>query len=273
MENKTRVCENCGKAKKAKGVNYRSSLGKVLCNQCYKVLKLPVHPLPQKGEVKYDEFGKFICHICGRPFTSAGHHISGHHGMTIAEYKEKFGLNKKQPLTSLSYHKRVKERPQNQIDKNNNRLHSIGARDREKASEISRKKRLQARKDRYRNTFHETCYIGIEQENGMVDYVYCYSDGGPKEVGTILLDHYTNRMSVETLVSLGDFPKLKEDIKDIKPYFKGQERKSINIEKFMSDCEELEYNYKYVYTLKNEWMVRDKNNTFVLNFLIKEILD
>ena len=54
----------------------------------------------KKGKLHYDSEGKVICHICGRSFHSLDQHINMSHEITVAEYKEEFGLNKGTSLRS-----------------------------------------------------------------------------------------------------------------------------------------------------------------------------
>lgn len=45
----------------------------------------------------------YRCEICGQWYRGLGYHISKKHGITTAEYKEKFGLNKTTRLLSKEY--------------------------------------------------------------------------------------------------------------------------------------------------------------------------
>lgn len=270
MENKDiKKCSKCGSDDPKRRVVYKSKHGENLCMICYKFESIPKHPTPPRGTVKYDEFGKFICHICGGAFDSAGQHISQKHGMSPREYKEKFGLNKKQSLSSLSYLKHIQERVQNNPNQNKNLQRFKGHR---KGRDGANKK-----SDQYKLSFtlkfHESCYIGIEQEDGIVDYVYCYVDGMPQNAGKILLNNYTNRMILETLISKGDFPRLSEDIHEVKPYFPDQEKKSTTVERFLYDTDELENNYRYLFKADDEWVLKEKQSVFNLNYVVTELIE
>ena len=92
------VCSECGKI--IKGVPYGT-----LCQGCYHYFKNggTRNPLPLKGEIKKDERGYVICHICGRAYKRLGSHIKESHNMTIAEYKELFGLCRRSRTTEDNY--------------------------------------------------------------------------------------------------------------------------------------------------------------------------
>ena len=75
------------------------------CQGCYNYLKNggTINPLPHAGCIEYDAHGKVVCHICGRAYTRLGSHIKESHHMTIAEYKEIYGLCKRTKTTEKSY--------------------------------------------------------------------------------------------------------------------------------------------------------------------------
>lgn len=90
-------CSKCGKP------ITRSYSG--MCQGCYHYFRKggKIHPLPSAGRIEHDESGKVICHICGRSYTRLGSHIKESHGMTTAEYKERFGLCNKSKITEPDY--------------------------------------------------------------------------------------------------------------------------------------------------------------------------
>lgn len=67
------------------------------------------HELPQYGEVKYDEYGKPICHICGMAYDKLIEHTIRKHKLNSEEYRSKFGLMKETRLTSPKYSNKMKE--------------------------------------------------------------------------------------------------------------------------------------------------------------------
>lgn len=91
-------CKECGKT-----VTTRLVLG--MCQGCYNYFRKggQIHPLPLNGTIAYDNRGCVICHICGRAHKRLGSHIRESHNMTIAEYKEKFGLCNNTKTTEASY--------------------------------------------------------------------------------------------------------------------------------------------------------------------------
>lgn len=64
------------------------------CQGCYKYFLNggTINEIPNPGEIKYDDRGFVVCHICGRAFKRLGSHLRESHDMTIADYKEAFGL-------------------------------------------------------------------------------------------------------------------------------------------------------------------------------------
>ena len=92
------VCSQCGKT-----ITGRKYGG--LCQGCYKYFKSggKIHSIPEAGTIAYDDQGKVICHICGKSFVRLGSHVKENHNMTIAEYKERFGLCNSTRTTEKSY--------------------------------------------------------------------------------------------------------------------------------------------------------------------------
>lgn len=91
-------CSQCGKT-----ITGRKYGG--LCQGCYKYFKSggKIHSIPEAGTIAYDDQGKVICHICGKSFVRLGSHVKENHNMTIAEYKERFGLCNSTRTTEKSY--------------------------------------------------------------------------------------------------------------------------------------------------------------------------
>lgn len=90
------TCSKCGKED-------RSYAG--LCQACYNYYRKggTDNPLPKPGTIEYDYRGYVICHICGRAYKRLGSHIKESHGMSIAEYKEKFELCNNAKTTEANY--------------------------------------------------------------------------------------------------------------------------------------------------------------------------
>jgi hypothetical protein len=93
------TCKFCGKTQKGK--IYPGEL----CQGCYRYFCNggTVNSLPNLGEITHDSRGFVVCHICGRAYKRLGSHIKESHGMTIAEYKEKFGLCANSRTTERKY--------------------------------------------------------------------------------------------------------------------------------------------------------------------------
>lgn len=55
-------------------------------------------------------------------------------------------------------------------------------------------------------------YIGIQNEDGSVQCIYCHWDGYPSHNGRILNEHYQEEEKVRKLISLGDLSILAENV-------------------------------------------------------------
>lgn len=122
------------------------------CQGCYNYFRNggTVNPIPNAGEITQDERGFVICHICGRAYKRLGSHIKESHNLTIAEYKEMFGLCNNAKTTERSYSMKMRESayrncmPQRlQQAGFNTRIKSV-----EKALRLGKKSRLQECLDR-----------------------------------------------------------------------------------------------------------------------------
>lgn len=56
-------------------------------------------------------------------------------------------------------------------------------------------------------------HIGIQNEDGSLDVIYCHWDGYPSYNGAILLHHYQDPEKIRELIALGDLSSLAEAIK------------------------------------------------------------
>lgn len=84
-------CSECGSSNKVK---FFKEYDCCLCDCCFKTnLEHPVNDLPLPGEIKYDNQGRPICHICGRAYNKLMQHARYKHHLSAIEYKKMFGLN------------------------------------------------------------------------------------------------------------------------------------------------------------------------------------
>ena len=123
--------------------------------------------------------------------------------------------------------------------------------------------------------------IGIEDENGRIESIYCHWDGHPGTNGRTLAKHYTNIEKIKELIALGDISSLHENVgpadgvehsfdkpaegitvayhRDRGDNLRGPVLKH-SMESFTnSDYEE----YGYVFTKENEWKVVGFKKCFV----------
>lgn len=131
------ICPKCGKIADLK---YSG-----MCQGCYRYFRDggEIHPLPEHGTVQHDENGKVICHICGRSYSRLGSHVKESHGMTIADYKEAFGLCSRTRTTEETYSQIMRENAyKNGMDK---QLLETGKPTRIKKGETDKRKNKQVR--------------------------------------------------------------------------------------------------------------------------------
>ena len=95
------LCSKCGKPISDKIYPEET------CQACYNYYHKggTDNPIPPKGKITHDYRGYVVCHICGRAYKRLGSHIKESHNMSIAEYKEKFGLCNNARTTEASYSK------------------------------------------------------------------------------------------------------------------------------------------------------------------------
>lgn len=55
-------------------------------------------------------------------------------------------------------------------------------------------------------------YIGVRNENEIIDYIYCHWDGYVDYNGKILIQHYTDMNKIKALMELGDLSSLGKEI-------------------------------------------------------------
>lgn len=51
-------------------------------------------------------------------------------------------------------------------------------------------------------------FIGKQNSDGSIEYIYCHYDGYPSNNGVILQEHYTSEEKVDALLGLGDLSSL-----------------------------------------------------------------
>jgi hypothetical protein len=55
-------------------------------------------------------------------------------------------------------------------------------------------------------------FIGKQNSDGSINYIYCHWDGYPSHNGVLLRDHYTTEEKVEALLNLGDLSSLGQEL-------------------------------------------------------------
>lgn len=129
--------------------------------------------------------------------------------------------------------------------------------------------------------------IGILNEDGTVDYIYCHFDGYPEHNGKILNEHYSEEASVWGLIALGDLSILGPEIGEKQDFngvrnkqwclAYGRDRGEDNIE--ARTCSYADYTkeyfeeYVYLFTPGKGWEVRAYGTNYwtELNNVLKQI--
>ena len=99
--------------------------------------------------------------------------------------------------------------------------------------------------------------IGIENENGRVNAIYCHWDGYPEYNGKVLKEHYSDRNKLQQLLELGDISVLKEDLDKVEAYHRDlcktyyPPTEYLNINSF---SRQFGYEYGYVLSKEGEWL-------------------
>ena len=113
-------------------------------------------------------------------------------------------------------------------------------------------------------------YIGKEQADGSIKYIYCHFDGYESGVGRMLKDYYQDESLVDKLISLGSISSLEKRLEpsdgeqhnfdhplsDVTVAYHRDRGEDLDI---YTDSEEgfLEDSYMYCYLYRNgEWLIR-----------------
>jgi hypothetical protein len=105
--------------------------------------------------------------------------------------------------------------------------------------------------------------IGIENQDGTVNSIYCHFDGYPSHNGEILKEYYSDREKLQQLLELGDISSLDRNLDRGNGLFtiayhrdRGEELNPARIDKSLDEFRESDYEeYGYIFTLKNKWLI------------------
>ena len=115
-------------------------------------------------------------------------------------------------------------------------------------------------------------HIGILNQNGTVDYIYCHFDGYLEHNGKILNEHYNTEEQVRELIGLGDISSLGKEIGEKQDFngprvnrdwclVYGRDRGETGVE--ARKCSYVDYTkeyfeeYIYLFTPGKGWQVRE----------------
>lgn len=121
--------------------------------------------------------------------------------------------------------------------------------------------------------------IGKQNADNTVTFIYCHFDGYPEGVGETLTESYSTPEQINELLTLGDLSILRSEIGDQQDFLHpnnnwclayGRDRgeagtEAQTIDRNMYVRENLRgEDYKYIYTLNNNWVCYGKGDEFVL---------
>lgn len=100
-------------------------------------------------------------------------------------------------------------------------------------------------------------YIGMRNENGKVDYIYCHWDGYPEHHWPILNESYATKELVNELLELGNLSSLGNDIGSCEAYHRdrGESRKDTRrgTSEFVELIKDSPVDYVYVLEADGKW--------------------
>jgi len=108
-------------------------------------------------------------------------------------------------------------------------------------------------------------FIGIENEDDVIEAVYCHWDGYLEHNGVILFNHYNTRGKVSLLINQGGLSILGEKLKLCKFYSEMGEQiethKYTNRQSYVDDCLD-GVDFIYLFTKENKWIFWNKRGKY-----------
>jgi hypothetical protein len=95
--------------------------------------------------------------------------------------------------------------------------------------------------------------IGILNEDGTVDYIYCHWDGYVENNGKILNENYTTEKQVRELINQGDMSSLAKVISECKFYDDGEKARNVPYREYTKEHFE---SYVYLFAPDKGWDFR-----------------
>jgi hypothetical protein len=101
--------------------------------------------------------------------------------------------------------------------------------------------------------------IGILNQDGTVNYIYCHYDGYIDYNGKTLNEHYTTEDKVRELIDLGNLSALMYSIEDCVAYHrdKGETKREARTCSYVDYTKEYFEEYVYLFTPGHGWEVRE----------------
>ena len=98
--------------------------------------------------------------------------------------------------------------------------------------------------------------IGVLNENGSIESIYCHADGYPEGVGSLLISHHNSEEKAREIISLGDLSFLGESLETGETSAYGRDRgeddvgskKSMTKKGFITLASKTGGEYAYLFT-------------------------
>ena len=94
-------------------------------------------------------------------------------------------------------------------------------------------------------------HIGIWNEDGSLDVIYCHWDGYPSYNGALLLHHYQDPEKIRELIALGDISSLAESVKPMEGEHTFESPQEGVVVAYGRDCHEDGVDTKHFDTLED----------------------
>jgi hypothetical protein len=106
--------------------------------------------------------------------------------------------------------------------------------------------------------------IGILNQDGTVNYIYCHFDGYLEYNGKFLNTYYTTEERVRKLIELGDISILKDTIETCVAYHRdrGEKKNHARTCSYVDYTKEYFEEYVYLFTPEQGWEVREYGNGY-----------
>ena len=104
--------------------------------------------------------------------------------------------------------------------------------------------------------------IGIENEDGTIDAIYCHWDGYLEGVGKILKESYNSEQKIRELLSYGNVSSLDDNVKSTIFYERDRQETDQKSTKIETQNQRKNFNEEYNYVwIKGEWFYSKRDDS------------